>query len=61
MNELSAYEEGTDNEFRNVGKKNSDAGELPTKEQITYSLRTSVHFQCQNRKDRISHYYTDVI
>jgi len=26
------YEDGTDSEFRNVGNKNSDAGELPKKE-----------------------------
>jgi len=30
-----AYEDGTDSEFRNVGSYNSDAGELPKKEQIT--------------------------
>jgi len=30
-----AYEDGTDSEFRNVGNWNSDAGELPKKEQIT--------------------------
>ena len=30
-----AYEGGTDREFRNVGSYNSDAGELPKKEQIT--------------------------
>ena len=31
-----AYEDGTDSEFRNVGSWNSDAGELPKKEQITF-------------------------
>ena len=30
-----AYENGNDSEFRNVGNLNSDAGELPKKEQIT--------------------------
>ena len=31
-----AYEDGTDSEFRNVGYQNSDAGELPKKEQVTF-------------------------
>ena len=34
-----AYEDGTDSEFRNVGIYNSDAGELPKKEQITFRTR----------------------
>jgi len=34
-----AYEDGTDKEFRNVGYKNSDAGELPKKEHITIETR----------------------
>ena len=29
---VSAYEDGTDSAFRNVGNKNSDAGELSKKE-----------------------------
>ena len=31
--------DGTDSEFRNVGNKNSDAGDLPKKEQITFRTR----------------------
>ena len=34
-----AYEGGTDSEFRNVSNQNSDAGELPKKEQITFRTR----------------------
>jgi len=34
-----AYEDGTDSEFRNVGNWNSDARELPKKEQITFRKR----------------------
>jgi len=32
---LSAYEDGTDRVFRNVGIKYSDAGELPRREHTT--------------------------
>jgi len=32
---LSAYEDGTDRVFRNVGIKNSDAGELPRRKHTT--------------------------
>ena len=41
-----AYEDGTDSEFRNVGSSNSDAGELPKKEQITFRIRRKL----KNRK-----------
>ena len=34
-----AYEDGTDSEFRNVGNWNSDTGELPKKEHITFRTR----------------------
>jgi len=34
-----SYEDGTDSEFRNVGNYNSDTGELPKKEQITFRTR----------------------
>ena len=37
-----ANDDGTDNEFRNVGNCNSDAGELPKKEQITVSNTISL-------------------
>ena len=33
-----AYEDGTDSDFRNAGNWNSDAGELPKKEQIISNL-----------------------
>ena len=40
VNEIwPAYEDGTDSEFRNVGNSNSDAGELPKKEQVTFRTR----------------------
>jgi len=35
MDYSPVYEDGTGSEFRNVGNYNSDAGELPKKEQIT--------------------------
>jgi len=34
-----AYEDGTESEFRNVGHYNSDAGDLPKKEHITFKTR----------------------
>ena len=37
-----AYEDGTDSEFRNVGNQNSDAGELPKKEQISFRTRRTL-------------------
>jgi hypothetical protein len=33
---LSAYENGIDGVFRNVGIQNSDAGELPRRKHITF-------------------------
>jgi hypothetical protein len=36
---LPAYEDGTDGVFRNVGKQNSDAGELHRKKHTTYRTR----------------------
>jgi len=41
-----AYEDGTDSEFRNVGYYNSDAGELPKKEHVTFHI-TLVGGDCQ--------------
>jgi len=46
-----AYEDGTDSEFRNVGNQNSDAGELPKKEQITFRTRRKL-------KNRTCNYIT---
>jgi hypothetical protein len=34
-----AYEDGTDSEFRNVGQKNTDAGDLPKRKQTTFGTR----------------------
>jgi hypothetical protein len=36
---LSAYEDGTDRVFRNVGILNSDAGELPSRKHTTFRTR----------------------
>jgi len=41
--------DGTDSEFRNVGNKNSDAGDLPKKEQITQNYKIVVLKLCACR------------
>jgi hypothetical protein len=46
MKNSPAYEDGTDSEFRNVGQKHTDAGDLPKRKQtrITLLIADPPHF-----------------
>jgi hypothetical protein len=43
---LPAYEDGTDRVFRNVGIKNSDAGELPRKKAYNIQVPSLKRYTC---------------